>query len=93
MDFHTKRLLSRPARTRYRRAPSEIPVLIEHQGKICQGSYYVEGRTISVLYGTSQIVTLLGRMPPATLAKMILRAIAEGKPKELVAARLPPRER
>ena len=94
MDFDAKRPLSPPARMKFRRAPSEIPVLIEHQGKLCQGTYYIEAYTLSVLYGTSQIVTPLGKMPASTLAKMILREIAAGKSKEVAAARrLPPRER
>ena len=75
---------------KYRQVPAETPVMIEHKGKVHQGSYYVGRDTITVSYGTHQMVTSLGKMPPATLARMILREMVAGKSKDVVA---PPRPR
>ena len=79
MDFGTNPL-SLLARIDNRRTPTENTVLIDHKGKIHQALWYVEKDTLTVSYGTSQIVTSLGQMSPATLARMILRVIVAGNP-------------
>ena len=85
--FGTKPL-SPLARMKYRQAPSETLVMIDHQGKVYQGSYHIGRNTMTVSYGRRQMVTSLGKMPPVTMARMILREMVAGKPREAIA---PPR--
>ena len=70
-----------------RQVPAETLVMIEHNGKVYQGSYYVAGNLVTVSYGTHHIVALLGNMPPTTLARMTLREMVAGKPREVIAPR------
>ena len=62
-----------------RHAAPTKPVIIEHLGKIYQGSFYVERGLITVSYGAQKNVTQMGEMLPITCAKMILREIVGGK--------------
>ena len=64
---------------KYRATPAGTTVVIEHKGKVYQGAYHVERGLITVSYDNRQVVTKTGPMPPATLARMILREIVSGE--------------
>jgi hypothetical protein len=44
------------------------------------GTYYVKRGMITVSYGYWQISTEIGGMPPASLARRLLRELLAGKP-------------
>lgn len=73
----------------FRRVPTETPVMIEHNGKVYQGSYRIGKETITVSYGTHDLIAKLDRIPAATLAKMMLREIVAGRPKATAELSLP----
>jgi hypothetical protein len=60
---------------KYRATPPETRISIDHKNKVYQATYFVEKGMVTVSYGTLKAVTQLGRMPPATLAKMMLREL------------------
>jgi hypothetical protein len=63
-------------------APRETPIMIDHNGKVFQGSYHIERDTITVSYETRRLVARLDRIPAPTLARMMLREMIAGKPRE-----------
>jgi hypothetical protein len=69
----------------------ETQIVIEHKRKVYQGSYIVEHGQITVSHGDRQMVTRLGPVPPATLARMILREMVSGVAPEKIerASKLP----
>jgi hypothetical protein len=62
----------------------ETRISIEHKNKVYQARYFVEKGMVTVSYGTHKSVTRLGPMPPAMLAKMMLRELV-ANPKKQVA--------
>ena len=84
------RPLFRLAQVKYRQSPPETAVMIDHKGKVFQGSYYTVGDVITVSYDKRQIAAPLGKMPPVTLARMMLREMVAGRPGEAATpSRLP----
>ena len=56
-----------------RRMYRETAVMIDHMGKVVQGSYRVDERTITVSWHRYRMVRELSHIPASTLAKMMLR--------------------
>jgi hypothetical protein len=67
---------------KYSAIPPKTRISIEHKNKVYQATYFVEKGRIMVSYGTLKSVAKLGPMPPATLAKMMLRELVANPKKQ-----------
>ena len=65
--------------------PPATRISIEHKNKVYQATYIVEKGMVTVSYGMLKSAAQLGQMPPATLAKMMLRELV-AKPEKQSAA-------
>ena len=68
---------------KYRVTPPETRISIDHKNKVYQGGYFLERGMITVSYGTLQSVAQLGPIPPAMLARMMLRELVANPKKQV----------